>query len=79
MVLSNLQDILYVVSASPLRCTLLHREDESFDLLGLSSLKTSCGVAKSAIYVAWPAEYFIPRYEILLINVPEEQLVGPSC
>ena len=47
-----------------------HREDESFDLLGLSCLKTSCGVAeyRSAIYVAWPAAYFIPRFEIILLS-----------
>ena len=38
----------------------------------------SSGVPKSAIYVAWPAEYFIPRVEITLLQC-SGGVAGWSC
>ena len=56
----------------------LHREDKSFDLLDLSCLKTSCGGAEYRKVVAWPAEYFIPRLKIILLQC-SGGVAGWSC
>ena len=59
-----------------------HREDESFDLLDLSCLKTSCGVAEyRKVRFTWPGQRSI-LYAVLNLyyfNVPEECLAGPVC
>ena len=52
-----------------------HREDESFDLLGLSCLKTSCGVAEyRQVRFTWPGQRRIlyPVLKLYYFHVPEE-------
>ena len=57
----------------------IHREDESFDLLDLSCLKTSCGVAENRqVRFTWPGQQSI-SYAVLKLYyfyVPEEYLAG---
>ena len=58
----------------------LHQEDKSFDLLGLSCLKTSCGVAECReVQITWPGQRSIlyPVLKSYYFNVPEEYPVGP--
>ena len=53
----------------------LHREDESFDLLALSCLKTSCGVTEyREAGFTWPGQRSIlyPVLKLYYFNVPEE-------
>ena len=61
---------------------IIHREDESLDLLDLSCLKTSCGVAEyRQVRFTWPGQRSI-LYAVLNLyyfNVPEEYLAGPVC
>ena len=52
-----------------------HREDESFDLLDLSCLKPSCGVAEYRhVRFTWPGQRSIlyPVLKLYYFNVPEE-------
>ena len=60
----------------------IHLEDQSFDLLDLSCLKTSCGVAENRqVRFTWPGQRSI-LYAVLKLcyfYVPEEYLAGPIC